>query len=150
MERQAADAIAGGILAGGELVLDHSTVSGNQGIHGGGIRGDTITLINSTVTNNSVPVRLNVAGGVNYNLNGSLTMINSVVARNTRGQGSGRLATPFPPKVSSVTRSSRTTRSRIVCLDTSASHEGQNIASDKSCGAVTGDARRGSVARPAG
>jgi hypothetical protein len=114
-------AVAGGILSSGPLVLDHSTVSGNQGIDGGGIRGDTITLINSTVANNSVPSTFNVVGGVNFNLQGSLTLINSTVARNTGGTGIGPFGNGLHARSSSVTRSFPTTLSRTVCSDTSAS-----------------------------
>ena len=45
--------LAGGILDTGALVVKQSTIAGNVGVNGGGIRGDNITLINSTVTNNS-------------------------------------------------------------------------------------------------
>jgi hypothetical protein len=130
------NAVAGGILATGPLVLDHSTVSGNQGIDGGGIRGDTITLINSTVANNSVPSTFNVVGGVNFNLKGSLTLINSTVARNTGGTGIGPFGeTQFTPKVI-IRNSIISNNAQQNCLlgHIGFSYEGKNIFDDKSCG----------------
>ena len=91
---------AGGIESSGPLVLDHSTVSGNQGLNGGGIRGDTIRLTNSTVANNSVPGQSGfAASAIDYAGDGTLTLINSTVAHNTGGFGAlARFGRIVPPR----------------------------------------------------
>ena len=78
--------LAGGILDTGALVVKQSTIAGNFGVNGGGIRGDNITLINSTVTNNSANGALSQAAGIEYLSSGTLrTLINSSVSNNTQG-----------------------------------------------------------------
>jgi hypothetical protein len=125
----------GGILSTGPLVLDHSTVSGNQGGFNAGIRGDAITRINSTVANNTNTDPRGGAG-IGYDFRGSLTLINSTVARNAGGVGIAPFGiTSFTPTV--------TLRNSIIanngggnCVSGSLGfvYEGKNISDDDSCG----------------
>jgi hypothetical protein len=131
-----AQIIGGGILAEGNLVLDHTTVAGNEAGSHGGISGDVITLINSTVTNNvaRAGVGLGIAGGVVYNGTGSLTMINSVVSHNTQG-GIARTGT-FPSKdLVTFDNSIISNNTPQNCIEkVGIVFTGRNISSDNSCG----------------
>ena len=86
---------AGGIFNGGNLTLTNSTVSGNSSanIAGGLYCGaGTITLLNSTVTNNrsdSNNFGAETGGGI-YRNSGTVTLNNTIVAGNFRGTGSTR------------------------------------------------------------
>lgn len=129
------DEFVGGIVSTGPLVLDHSTVSSNEGAFNAGLRGDDITLINSTVANNRTSDRLGAAG-IAYDFRGALTLINSTVARNVGGAGIGPFGlTAFTPTV--------TLRNSIIANNGIEScffgfrgfvYEGKNISSDESCG----------------
>jgi hypothetical protein len=69
----------GGLLnARGRLTLTQSTVHGNTASYGGGLcNGDTLTLINTTVSGNTASY-----GGGLYNIYGTLTLTQSIVASN--------------------------------------------------------------------
>lgn len=71
----------GGIGGGGgyELVLEHSTVSGNQAARGGGLQFQPARILHSTIAANSA----DFAGGI-Y-LTGTIELLESVVADNTNG-----------------------------------------------------------------
>jgi len=78
-----------GIFVAGTLALSKSTVTGNNGGPGGGIFVNgigTLTLLNSTVSNNNAAG--SVGGGV-ANENGTLTINNSTISGNTASQGGG-------------------------------------------------------------
>src|SRR3982751_1903368 len=70
------DLFAGAIVAHGPLVLDHSTLTGNEG-SAGALRGDDMTLINSTVAFN---VSSEDIGAIQYGRPGTFTLINSTVS----------------------------------------------------------------------
>ena len=126
----------GGILAEGELILDHSTVAGNQASVSGGISGDVITLTNSTVTNNLARAdnALGVAGGILYNGSGRLTLINSVVSNNAPN-GISRRGT-FPTKdIVTFDNSIIANNGAQSCIEKEGvSFTGRNISSDNTCG----------------
>ena len=69
-------AIGGGIYASGDLSLINSTVSGNAGTSAGtgGVEGDTLTLSNSTISNN-----FGYCGGVQ---GGTIVSTSSIIAKN--------------------------------------------------------------------
>ena len=78
---------AGGILGFGLVTLTNSTVSGNTAVTGGGgivgRVGGTIT--NSTITNNTADADNNGSGnggGIFREINGTFTIINSIIAGN--------------------------------------------------------------------
>ena len=127
--------IVGGILSAGPLVLDHSTVSGNRGSLAGGIRGDDITLINSTVANNENRSS-RLGAGIAYDFTGPLTLVNSTVAGNTGGAGIGPFG--FVSGDHNVTL-----RNSIIANNQFGScsfppdgfvYEGKNLSSDDTCG----------------
>jgi hypothetical protein len=129
------DDVVGGILSTGPLILEHSTVSGNEGSFVAGIRGDKITLINSTVANNTAAGGSSNAG-INYDGNGELTLINSTVARNI-GNGIG----PFFD--SSLPTGKITLRNSIIANNGAQNcvrgtlgfvYEGKSISDDDTCG----------------
>ena len=127
--------IVGGILSAGPLVLDHSTVSANRGSLAGGIRGDDITLINSTVANNENRSS-RLGAGIAYDFTGPLTLVNSTVAGNTGGAGIGPFG--FVSGDHNVTL-----RNSIIANNQFGScsfppdgfvYEGKNLSSDDTCG----------------
>ncbi|MEA5468942.1 CHAT domain-containing protein [Spirulina sp. 06S082] len=74
----------------GTLTLVNSTVTNNSALNGGGVYSDSsVTLINSTVANNAATG--GVGGGIlNFDLNGNVTLIESTVANNmASGNGAG-------------------------------------------------------------
>ena len=82
VERGRSDGIAG-IYAAGPLTLEHSTVWLNYALNGtGGIYANDITLVNSTVARNT-GIYGGPASGIAFPTNGKLTMINSTVTENT-------------------------------------------------------------------
>jgi hypothetical protein len=89
----------GGISNQGTLTLVQSTIDGNSGqLWGGGLhngrgptlRGATMSVINSTVTNNvSTPSGANPGKGGGIANEGDLTLISTTVALNTAASGNG-------------------------------------------------------------
>jgi hypothetical protein len=128
--------LAGGILDTGALVVKQSTITGNYGFNGAGIRGDNIRLINSTVTNNTVAGQtIDIASGIAYRYGGILSLINSSVTNNIGGAG----LTPFTGVgeaqvflVNSILSKNGVANCGLGILDYI--YEGVNISSDKSCG----------------
>lgn len=126
------DLIAGGIIAKGPLVLDHSTVSGNEGSDGG-IRGDDVTLTNSTVALN---VSSTDGAALAHNFDGTLTLINSTVSRNAPGAG----VSPF----GSTSVNTKVILRNSIISDNALTncglgtvgfvYEGRNISNNTSCG----------------
>jgi len=127
--------VVGGILSTGPLILDHSTVSGNQGDFAAGIRGDKITLINSTVANNTVTTTTDPEAGINYDLGGELTLINSTVARNSGG-GIGPFFGGGAIGKITLRNSIIANNGRDNCVRGTLGfvYEGNNISDDDSCG----------------
>ena len=85
----------GGIRNEGELTIEESIISHNQGSAGGGLFNDgRLTLINCTVSENTSTggdtyLECNTGGGIK-NMVGVATLINSTVSDNTaRGKGGG-------------------------------------------------------------
>jgi hypothetical protein len=124
------DLFAGAIVSHGPLVLDHSTLTGNEG-SAGALRGDNMTLINSTVALNVSSAEV---GAIQYGRPGTFTLINSTVSRNSGGTG---LAL-FGNGTATVTL-----RNSIISDNALGScrggfigfvYEGRNISSDESCG----------------
>src|SRR5262249_3650128 len=78
------DAHGGGIASYGNVAITYSTVSGNTGFEGGGIKvsGGSLVLANSTVSGNYGFA----AGGV-YIVEGNVTIQNSTIAFNTASTG---------------------------------------------------------------
>lgn len=117
----------------GPLLLEHATVSNN---HGGmsAIHGHEVTLVNSTVSNNSGS---GPASGISIASNGTLTVVNSTVAHNEGAPGIGWVTSPGGPPVVTLRNSivtnngsgSRNCESLILY-----EHHGMNIASDSTCG----------------
>jgi len=95
----------GGIAArsGSSLVLINSAVSGNSAGSSGGIDSDggTVTLIGSTVSNNTAAGATNCqglgscAGGI-WNFGGTLTLIDSTVSGNTATRRGGGIVNQTP------------------------------------------------------
>lgn len=87
----------GGIdVAGGSAVLTNCTVSGNTAQYGGGIyvggSGTTVTLIGTTVANNTANVSGVAGNGGGINVGGgsvTVILINSTVSGNNAAQGGG-------------------------------------------------------------
>ena len=79
----------GGINNSGTLTLTNSTVTDNNAVYGGGLRNDgTLTLINSTISANAA----NVEGGGIYNTrDGTLALTNTTVSGNRADDGGGIL-----------------------------------------------------------
>ena len=128
------DLFAGAIVAHGPLVLDHSTLTGNEGA-AGALRGDDMTLINSTVAFNASSAEV---GAIEYGRPGTFTLINSTVSRNSGGTGLALFGTAVTPTV--------TLRNSIISNNALGScrggtigfvYEGRNISSDNSCGNAT-------------
>jgi len=85
----------GGVRNEGELTIEESIISHNQGSAGGGIFNDgKLTLVNCTVSENTSTggdtyLECNTGGGIK-NMVGVATLINSTVSDNTaRGKGGG-------------------------------------------------------------
>ncbi len=118
------------------MILDHTTVAGNQASVSGGISGDVITLTNSTVTNNLARAdnALGIAGGILYNGTGRLTLINSVVSNNAPN-GISRRGT-FPTKdIVTFDNSIIANNGAQSCIEKEGvSFTGRNISSDNTCG----------------
>src|SRR5262249_47267615 len=77
---------AGGIVnnVGGTLTLMNSTLTGNSAFYVGGIlNGGTLTVTNSTLAYNSASSSSQASGINNESPSGMLTMLNTIVARNT-------------------------------------------------------------------
>ena len=149
------DVFAGGITSVGPLVLDHSTVADNQG--GSAIRGDTITLINSTVTNNTTPNSGSfVVAGINYNFHGTLTLINSTVSYNVGGAGIGPFGITSDKPVVTLRNSIISNHEPQNCRGTEGFiYEGRDASDDESCGKTVlvmriGDPRLGPLANNGG
>lgn len=130
-------AFGGGIYAYGPLTLEHSTVSGNTSGNAGGMYVEEVTLINSTVANNTAS---SLASGISFDFQGKLTLINSTVAHNTPAPGiRPHGATSYTPTV--------TLRNSIIANNgvptnncwypTGFVYEGTNIAGDNTCGDAT-------------
>jgi len=78
----------GGGIHGRSVTLINSTVSDNTAYRGGGIFARPITLINSTVSGNSA---LDCCGGI-YNTEGAVTLVSSTVSGNSAGDNIGGIA----------------------------------------------------------
>lgn len=125
------DLFAGAIVAHGPLVLDHSTLSGNEG-SAGALRGDNMTLINSTVAFNTSSADV---GAIQYGRPGTFTLINSTVSRNSGGPGLAVFGSGTPTV---------TLRNSIISNNVGGCrggnigfvYEGRNIAPDVSCGSA--------------
>jgi hypothetical protein len=124
------DLLAGAIAAHGPLVLDHSTLTGNSG-SAGALRGDNMTLINSTVAFNTSSADV---GAIQYGRPGTFTLINSTVSRNSGGPGLALFGAAVTPTV--------TLRNSIISNNVGGCrggnigfvYEGRNITTDNSCG----------------
>ena len=130
----------GGIHSSGKLTLENSVVWKNSAYFTAGIFGDTITLINTTLTRNEGAAG---AGGVSYARHGMLTMINSTISHNAPTRGISPWGTiDFTPKVllkNSIIARNGNGMSHFNCYDTVGFvYEGTNIADDPSCGFTTG------------
>lgn len=127
--RDGLEARGSGVNATGPLRLEHTTVVDNYG--NGAVRGDDITLVNSTVTRN---VGVNDASGILYR--GKLTLINSTVAFNTNAPGmSVEVLSGFVPSV--LLRNSIISNNIpfFNCRDAvNFRYEGMNLSDDTSCG----------------
>lgn len=81
---------SGGIVigAGGLVMLDHSTVSGNSGVFGGGIanNGGTLIVNNSRVTNNAATVD---GGGIDTYPAGAVTVLGASAINNNSAELNG-------------------------------------------------------------
>ena len=75
--------LGGGIVNGGTMSVNGSTISGNLAELGGGIYGSgVLTVTNSTIAGNYAD---DEGGGIRYSSRGRLTLHNSIVARNEVG-----------------------------------------------------------------
>ena len=126
------DLFAGAIVAHGPLVLDHSTLTGNEG-SAGALRGDNMTLINSTVAFN---VSDESVGAIQYGRPGTFTLINSTVSRNSGGTGlalfGGGEVTPTITLRNSIISNNALGSCRGGTIGFV--YEGRNISTDNSCG----------------
>ena len=122
------------VWAEGDLVLEHSTVWNNHGSNAA-LYGYNVTLVNSTVSGNTGQ---NNASAIAYPWYGSLTLINSTVARNGPAPGISPWGTVSgTPRVllrnsilahnGNPQRNCATTYGVFVT-------EGRNISTDNSCG----------------
>jgi len=74
---------------GGMVTIASSTISGNflgEGAGGGIYNGGTVTITNSTISNNSVSIFASIAGGLS-NASGTVSLRNTIVAKNSSGAG---------------------------------------------------------------
>ncbi len=118
----------------GPLLLEHTTVSNNNG-SAAAIHGHEITLVNSTVSGNTGS---GPASGISVASTGTLVLINSTVAHNEGAPGIGWLTSPGNAPVVTL-------RNSIVANNGSGSrncdawlqfvYQGMNISSDSTCGA---------------
>jgi hypothetical protein len=117
-------------------VLDYTTVAGNEAGSVGGIFGETITITNSTITNNTARVALTqgVAGGISYDFAGGVTLINSTVSHNTPGgvTGHGNSSNRRQVLFNNAIVSNNGTQNCVAALDYT--FAGRNISNDDSCG----------------
>ena len=122
------------IRATGTLVLEHTTVTGNQG-SSAAIYGDDISLHNSTVSGNTGS---GVASGVAYT--SVLVLNNSTVAHNYPSPGVGRvfsINTPIVWLINSIISNNGTPQKN--CADTVGFRtQGVSISNDSSCGSSSG------------
>ena len=127
--------VGGGIAAWyGQVTVENSTITGNRAecydALGGGIYADSLTLINSTVTENSSRLW---AGGLYYRNN--LQLINSTVTHNVAGSGQSG-------GIDSGNRSTALLRNSIIAFNTSLNcqswmvltREGRNLSNNTNCG----------------
>jgi hypothetical protein len=143
--------VGGGIVAwNGHVTVEHSTVTGNRAecyeALGGGIYADSLTLINSTVTENSSRLW---SGAIFYR--NHLRMINSTVSHNTAapGQAGG---------IDSHNLSTGVLRNSIIALNSGLNcqawapmtYEGRNLSDNSTCGSnpamLIGDPLLGALA----
>ena len=85
----------GGIYNAGTLTIANSTIAGNSAAYGGGIysSGGTLTLFNTTVSNNSA----GYFGGGIYNNAHNTSLSNCTFASNSAGSNGGGLHNNFAP-----------------------------------------------------
>jgi len=127
----------GSAIAGVNVTLDHSTVSGNRGGTAISIE-KGITLVNSTVSGNSVQQP------AIYYLNGStVTIDNSTIAYNSPGAGIGMFGAPNQWAVglmrnSIISNNGANGSPQENCNNlVGFTYQGTNISDDYSCGGVT-------------
>jgi len=122
------------IRAVGLLILEHVTVTGNQG-SSAAIYGDDITLHNSTVSGNTGS---GIASGVAYTQ--VLVLNSSTVAHNYPAPGVSRISSPATPIVwliNSIIANNGTPQKN--CADVVGFRtDGMSISNDASCGSGTG------------
>ena len=85
----------GGIINFGNLTINNTDICGNYSIfEGGGIhhRTGTMTIINSTIANNTIPYHY--GGGIWVNFQAPCLLINCTVSENSAGSGGGGIASP--------------------------------------------------------
>ncbi|MGQ3685931.1 MAG: choice-of-anchor Q domain-containing protein [Candidatus Loosdrechtia sp.] len=85
----------GGIVNFGNLTINNTDICGNYSIfEGGGIhhRTGSMTIINSTIANNTVPYHY--GGGIWVNFQAPCLLINCTVSKNSAGSGGGGIASP--------------------------------------------------------
>jgi hypothetical protein len=125
----------GGILAGGNLTLDHSLVANNEAVGkgGGGIllnnAASTLVLLNSTVSEN-----VSLAGGgifaVGYVVSRNSTIVGNVAV----AEGGGLLADAVSLRNTIIANNTADTRANCSVLVSSSAYFGTNISNDATCG----------------
>lgn len=102
---------SGGIVidAGGIVMLDHSTVSGNSGVFGGGIanNGGTLIVNNSRVTNNTATMD---GGGIDTYPAGAVTVLGASAIKNNIAELNGGGISNFDAGTVTLRDSSRISR----------------------------------------
>jgi len=119
------------IRSDGDLVIENSVVYGNSGGAGTVIYGGSITLINSTVSENTTPNYSEYYAAV---MGGKVVVINSTIANNSTS-GVGVAFSNITLRNSIV--SNNAARNCLLVQGASITWEGANISDDDTCGTPT-------------
>ena len=125
----------GGIIAGGNLTLDHSLVANNEVVNkgGGGIlmndAGSTLVLLNSTVSEN-----VSLAGGGILAAGYVVSRNSSIIGNVAVAEGGGLLADAVSMRNTIIANNTANTRANCSVLVSSSAYFGTNISNDNTCG----------------
>ncbi|HEX6048747.1 MAG TPA: right-handed parallel beta-helix repeat-containing protein [Gemmatimonadaceae bacterium] len=138
--------VGGGIFAYGPLRIENSVLHDNKAGNAGGIYGEGITLVNSTITENVADA---LASGISWDMDEGLTLINTTVARNgpapgIRGHGNTSGTGPVHLE-NTIIAGNGTPVSNCWYPSESFVRVGVNVADDLTCG----DASQMSIENPA-
>ncbi len=137
---ESVNGIGGGIyVGGGQLFLVRSTITNNSATAGGGITGEKISILNSTISGNTSTDPRSIGSGIGGGLSiGVATITASTIANNSAANGGNNIYVFRPYQSGNVTVvGTIIAGSGTNCsIETNAVlvSQGHNLASDGSCG----------------